>query len=92
LRKNNTPGFREINVSTNPLPIKVSDNLHSVFDKARREKTPVLAIVTGTKPDFYKQAPLVLEAVRQKQPPDTRRLDEKGKRANNKIRFVWKIL
>jgi UDP-N-acetylglucosamine 2-epimerase len=68
LRKNNTSGFKEIKVSTNPLPIKVYDNVHSVFDKARREKTPVLAIVTGTKPDFYKQAPLVLEAVRQKLP------------------------
>jgi UDP-N-acetylglucosamine 2-epimerase len=68
LSKNNTSGFREINISTNPLPIMVSDNLHLIFDKARREKTPVLAIVTGTKPDFYKQAPLVLEAARQKLP------------------------
>ncbi|MDQ3853683.1 MAG: hypothetical protein M3299_12710, partial [Thermoproteota archaeon] len=55
-------------MSTNPLPIEVSDNVHSVFDKARRDKSPVLAIVTGTKPDFYKQAPLVLEAVREKLP------------------------
>ena len=67
-KKKNTSGFREINVSTNPLPIKVSDNVHLVFDEARRDKTPVLAIVTGTKPDFYKQAPLVLEAARQKLP------------------------
>ena len=66
--RKNTSGFEEIKVSTNPLPIKVSDNIHSVFDKARRDKTPVLAIVTGTKPDFYKQAPLVLEAARQKLP------------------------
>ena len=55
-------------MSTNPLPIKVSDNVHSVFAKARRDKSPVLAIVTGTKPDFYKQAPLVLEAVRENLP------------------------
>ena len=68
MKKNNTSGFREINVSANPLPIKVSDNVHLVFDEARRDKTPVLAIVTGTKPDFYKQAPLVLEAARQKLP------------------------
>ncbi|MDQ3948014.1 MAG: hypothetical protein M3218_02695, partial [Thermoproteota archaeon] len=61
-------GFREIHVSTNPLPIKVSDGIPSVFDKALRDKSPVLAIVTGTKPDFYKQAPLVLEAVREKLP------------------------
>ena len=67
LRKN-TSGFREIDVSRSPLPIMVSDNVHSVFDKARRDKSPVLAIVTGTKPDFYKQAPIVLEAVREKLP------------------------
>ena len=66
--RKNTGGFKEIHVSTNPLPIKVSDNVQSVFDKARRDKSPVLAIVTGTKPDFYKQAPLVLEAVREKLP------------------------
>ena len=53
---------REIDVSRSLLPIKVSNSLQSVFEKARKEKTPVLAIVTGTKPDFYKQAPLVIEA------------------------------
>ena len=63
-----TSGFKEIEVSTNPLPVRVSDNVHSVFAKARRDKSPVLAIVTGTKPDFYKQAPLVLEAVRENLP------------------------
>jgi UDP-N-acetylglucosamine 2-epimerase len=68
LRENTNSGFREISVEKSPLPIKVSDNLHSVFVKARTHNTPVLAIVTGTKPDFYKQAPLVLEAVREKLP------------------------
>jgi UDP-N-acetylglucosamine 2-epimerase len=67
LRENNS-GFKEIDVSTNPLPIRVSDNLDSVFAKARRDKSPILAIVTGTKPDFYKQAPLVLEAVKENLP------------------------
>ncbi|MDQ3888554.1 MAG: hypothetical protein M3251_04700, partial [Thermoproteota archaeon] len=66
--RKNTSGFREIRVSLNPLPIEVSDNVLSVFDKARRDESPVLAIVTGTKPDFYKQAPLVLEAVKEKLP------------------------
>jgi UDP-N-acetylglucosamine 2-epimerase len=61
-------GAREINISTNPLPIKVSESLHSVFEKAHSDKSPVLAVVTGTKPDFYKQAPLVLEAVKEKLP------------------------
>ncbi len=49
-------GFREIDVSKSPLPIKVSDDIRFVFDKARKDKSPVLAIVTGTKPDFYKQS------------------------------------
>jgi UDP-N-acetylglucosamine 2-epimerase len=59
---------REIDVSRSLLPIKVSDSLQSVFAKARKEKTPVLAIVTGTKPDFYKQAPLVIEAAKENLP------------------------
>jgi UDP-N-acetylglucosamine 2-epimerase len=68
LRENTGSGFSEIDVSRSPQPIKVSDNLQSVFAKARMDKTPVLAIVTGTKPDFYKQAPLVLEALRENLP------------------------
>ena len=68
MRENTAHRFIEIDVSKNPEPIKVSDNLHSVFDKAHKDKTPVLAIVTGTKPDFYKQAPLALEAAREDLP------------------------
>ena len=56
--------IKEIDVSRKLLPIKISENLHSVFAKARKDGTPVLAIVTGTKPDFYKQAPLVIEAAK----------------------------
>jgi UDP-N-acetylglucosamine 2-epimerase len=68
LRENADDSFSELDVSKSSQPIKVSDNLQSVFAKARMDKTPVLAIVTGTKPDFYKQAPLVLEAVRENLP------------------------
>jgi UDP-N-acetylglucosamine 2-epimerase len=68
LRENADDSFSELYVSKSPQPIKVSDKLQSVFAKARMDKTPVLAIVTGTKPDFYKQAPLVLEAVRENLP------------------------
>jgi UDP-N-acetylglucosamine 2-epimerase len=68
LREKKTAGFTEIDVSKRPQPIKVSENLQSVFSKARMDNSPVLAIVTGTKPDFYKQAPLVLEAVRENLP------------------------
>jgi UDP-N-acetylglucosamine 2-epimerase len=59
---------REIDVSRSLLPVKVSDNLKSVFAKARKDSTPVLVIVTGTKPDFYKQAPLVIEAAKENLP------------------------
>jgi UDP-N-acetylglucosamine 2-epimerase (non-hydrolysing) len=59
---------KEIDVSRSLLPVKVSNNLQSVFAKARRESTQVLAIVTGTKPDFYKQAPLVIEAAKENLP------------------------
>lgn len=59
---------REIDVSRSLLPVKVSDSLQSVFAKARKDNTPVLAIVTGTKPDFYKQAPLVIEAAKENLP------------------------
>ncbi len=59
---------REIDVSRRLLPIKISDNLQYVFEKARKDRTPVLAIVTGTKPDFYKQAPLVIEAAKEDLP------------------------
>ncbi|TLY11107.1 MAG: UDP-N-acetyl glucosamine 2-epimerase [Thaumarchaeota archaeon] len=60
--------FREIDVSRSMLPVKVSENLQSVFAMARKDNSPVLAIVTGTKPDFYKQAPLVIEAAKENLP------------------------
>lgn len=59
---------RQVFVSSKFLPITVSENLQAVFQMARRSNSPVLSIVTGTKPDFYKQAPLVIEASRQELP------------------------
>ena len=63
----NTSGFREIDVSTNPLPIK-----------CQTTSTPFLTKLEGKKPrscnshwhkaSFYKQAPLVFEAVKEKLP------------------------
>ncbi|NOJ28025.1 MAG: UDP-N-acetyl glucosamine 2-epimerase [Nitrososphaera sp.] len=58
----------EISVSRELLPIKVSGNIESVFEQARAASSPILAVVTGTKPDFYKQAPLMIEAAKQKLP------------------------
>ena len=36
--------------------------------QSKESAYPVLAIVTGTKPDFYKQAPLIAEAAKEKVP------------------------
>lgn len=52
-------------MSRNLLPIRLSGNLPSVFERAKKASSPVLSIVTGTKPDFYKQAPLMAEAARE---------------------------
>ncbi len=50
------------------LPITISqNNLSAVFSQSTDFKK-VLAIVIGTKPDFYKQAPLLLEAKRENLP------------------------
>ena len=68
MTENIAGSFSEIDVSKRSQPIKVSDKLQYIFDKARRDNSPVLGIVTGTKPDFYKQAPLVLEAVKENLP------------------------
>jgi UDP-N-acetylglucosamine 2-epimerase len=53
-----------IDVSNTLLPIKVNNPIISdTFKKAIEKDSKVLVVVTGTKPDFYKQAPLVREAV-----------------------------
>lgn len=60
--------IKSIDVARSLLPIQILDRLPLIFSQARKKNSPVLSIVTGTKPDFYKQAPLVLEAARQKLP------------------------
>jgi UDP-N-acetylglucosamine 2-epimerase (non-hydrolysing) len=55
---------RELRISNKLLPIEMSGGLRSVFTRARKDNSPILAVVTGTKPDFYKQAPLVIEAAK----------------------------
>jgi UDP-N-acetylglucosamine 2-epimerase len=53
-----------IDVSNRLLPISVDNAIISgAFKKAREVDSKVLVVVTGTKPDFYKQAPLVREAI-----------------------------
>ena len=45
----------------------MSDNIHSVFDKARRKKSPVLAIVTEQS-QFLQAGSTCIEAVKEKLP------------------------
>ncbi len=59
----------DIDVSRDILPIKVhAELLSKTFDTAKKRNIPILSIVIGTKPDFYKQAPLVVEAMKEKLP------------------------
>jgi UDP-N-acetylglucosamine 2-epimerase (non-hydrolysing) len=57
-----------VGVSRKLLPIDTPRELASVFLRAEKSASPVLAVVIGTKPDFYKQAPLVLEAAKSNLP------------------------
>jgi UDP-N-acetylglucosamine 2-epimerase len=54
-----------IDVSNRLLPMKVNNAIMTdTFNKTRENNSSkLLVVVTGTKPDFYKQAPLVREAV-----------------------------
>ena len=65
----NNKGKLEIDVSRNILPISIAkDLLNKTFLTAKELRSPVLSIVIGTKPDFYKQAPIVVEAIKEKVP------------------------
>lgn len=58
-------------ITTNYLPILFDEKLiYDTFKSAQSIESayPVLDIVTGTKPDFYKQAPLIAEAVKENVP------------------------
>ncbi|MBA3749733.1 MAG: UDP-N-acetylglucosamine 2-epimerase [Nitrosopumilus sp.] len=50
------------------LPITINQNNLSAIFSQNKDLKKVLAIVIGTKPDFYKQAPLLLEAKRENLP------------------------
>ena len=59
----------EIDVSRNILPIKIDmDLVNKTFHMAKIQNSPILSIMIGTKPDFYKQAPIVFEAAKEKIP------------------------
>lgn len=66
-KPNRTADTTNIQIEKLFLPITINkSNLSTVFSSSDFKK--VLAIVIGTKPDFYKQAPLLLEAKREKLP------------------------
>lgn len=60
--------FENIGGDSNFLPtIVYNNNLNDLLSKNNNFEK-VLAIVIGTKPDFYKQAPVLIESIRQKIP------------------------
>ena len=53
----------EIHFDRKIMPIKLFPSLlENVFNYSSINNSPILSVVIGTKPDFYKQAPLIIEA------------------------------
>jgi hypothetical protein len=74
-----------------------SDLLSKAVGIAKKQNSPILAIVIGTKPDFYKQAPIVFEAAKEDLAvfvidTNSRRSNGKSKRANYQIWLIWEVL
>ena len=56
--------FDSLKINKEFLPIRINKgNLETIFSKDN-DFNKALAIVIGTKPDFYKQAPLLVESVK----------------------------
>ena len=66
--KKDTDNVININIKKNFLPITINQNFLSDLFSNNKDMKKILAIVIGTKPDFYKQAPLLLEAKRENLP------------------------
>ncbi|MDN5844848.1 MAG: hypothetical protein L0H53_01065 [Candidatus Nitrosocosmicus sp.] len=57
--------FDTLKIDKEFLPIRINNhNLETIFSKDN-ELNKALAIVIGTKPDFYKQAPLLIESIKE---------------------------
>jgi UDP-N-acetylglucosamine 2-epimerase len=71
MKNNGSEGYNDddnIIIKKEFLPIEINKkNMYDIFSNLGQYKK-VMAIVIGTKPDFYKQAPLLLEAKKQKLP------------------------
>ncbi len=64
-QKNINRKFDTLKIDKKFLPIKINNpNLETIFGKDN-EFNKALAIVIGTKPDFYKQAPLLIESIKE---------------------------
>ena len=64
-QKNISRKFDSLKVDKEFLPIKINcGNLETIFSKDNNFNK-ALAIVIGTKPDFYKQAPLLIESIKE---------------------------
>jgi UDP-N-acetylglucosamine 2-epimerase (non-hydrolysing) len=44
------------------------ERIEKIFSSAKSRNSPILGVVIGTKPDFYKQAPIVVEAIKENVP------------------------
>ena len=65
----NEPRVTKMDVNREFLPMEIfNDVLDNASEAAKAEHKPVIGVVTGTKPDFYKQAPLVLECISKNYP------------------------
>jgi len=59
----------EIRFNRKVMPVTLFPSvLEDVFNRSLNNNSPILSIVIGTKPDFYKQAPLILEASKSNMP------------------------
>ena len=59
----------KLSFSNAMLPVDVRvDALDKAVRDSKEQGKPIIAVVIGTKPDFYKQAPLVLEAASRRYP------------------------
>jgi len=64
-QKNINRNFDSLKVDKEFLPIRINNvNLETIFSKDN-DFNKALAIVIGTKPDFYKQAPLLIESIKE---------------------------
>lgn len=66
--KNIFSKFDKLKIDKEFLPIRINNtNLEAIFSKDN-DFDKALAIVIGTKPDFYKQAPLLIESIKERLP------------------------